>query len=163
MPQITINNTVIDFPNTGSSPVWSEAVIQFATSVEAALSGLITTGDITKQAFNLDSSHNPGTNITVPGMSFSSTTVRSGFIRYSVFRQTSGGGATTVFEAGTIDCIYNANGTPGQLWTIQREYVGDAQINFFMDDNGQFTFTTNAIAGSSHTGKISFVGQALLQ
>lgn len=163
MPLIVIGDENINFPNTSASPIWSEAVIQFAEAVAAALSGIFGTGDIARQAFNLDASHNPASNVTLTGLSFSSSIVRAGFVRYSVFRTTTGGGAITVAEAGQITVVYNPDGTPGSKWEIQRDYVGDASITFSIDDAGQFSFSTATITGSSQTGKISFVGSALLQ
>lgn len=160
MPIITIADTTIDFPNTGTAPVNSEAQIQFAQAVEAALSGLVGTGDISKQSFTLDSSANPGTDITLTGLSFSSSLVRAGFVRYSVYRTTD---SATAYEAGEMTVVYNPSGTVGMKWELQREAVGDGSITFAIDDAGQFSFSTAAIAGANHTGKIDFVGQALLQ
>lgn len=160
MPNIVIGSETIAFPNTGASPVWSESIIQFAEAVESALSGIVGTGDVARQSFTLDASHNPASNVTLTGLSFSSTTVRAGFVRYSVFRTTS---TNTAYEAGEIIVVYNPNGTSGSKWEQQREYVGDASITFSIDDAGQFSFSTSVIAGASHSGKISFVGQALLQ
>lgn len=163
MPNIVIGNQTIPFPNTSASPIWSEAVIQFAEAVAAALSGVFGTGDISRQSFNLDGSHNPASNVTLTGLSFSSSVVRAGFVRYSVFRTTTGGGAITVVEAGQMTVAYNPDGTPGSKWELQREYIGDASITFSIDDAGQFSFSTATITGSSQTGKISFAGSALLQ
>lgn len=160
MPNIVINGTTIAYPNTGAAPVNSEAQIQFAQAVEAALSGIVGTGDVSKQSFTLDSSHNPGTNVSLTGLSFSSSLVRAGFVRYSVFRSTT---TATAVEAGEMLVIYNPNGTSGMKWEVVRDYVADGSITFSIDDAGQFSFSTSAIAGASHTGKISFVAQALLQ
>ncbi len=160
MPTITIAGTPIAYPNTGQAPVNSEAQIQFAQAVEAALSGLISTGDVAKQTFTLDSSHNPAVDVTLTGLSFSTAVVRAGFVRYSVYRETD---STSVYEAGEMTVIYNANNPTSQKWELQRESVGDAEITFTISDAGQFSFSTEAIAGASHTGAISFVGQALEQ
>lgn len=163
MPLIVIGSEQIPFPNTSASPIWSEAVIQFAQAVEAALSGIFGTGDISRQSFTLDASHNPASDVTLTGLSFSSSIVRAGFVRYSVFRQTSNPSAQTVAEAGQMTVVYNPDATPGSKWEIQRDYVGDASITFSIDDAGQFSFSTAAITGASQTGKISFAGSALLQ
>jgi len=160
MPIIVINGTPIPFPNTGTSPVWSEAVIQFAQLVEDALSGLISTGDVSKQFFTLNASHNPAASTTLTGLSFSTAVVRAGFIRYAVFRETD---TTSVYEMGEMNVIYNPNNPVNQKWELQREYIGDAQITFTIDDAGQFSFSTTAIVGANHSGKISFTAQALAQ
>jgi len=163
MPIITIAGTPIDFPNTGASPVWSDAVIEFAQLVEEALSGLVGTGDISKQAFTLDSSMNPATNITLTGLSFSTAVVRAAFIKYSVYRSTSAPSPATAYEAGEMVIVYNPANPTNQKWELQREYVGDGKITFTIDDSGQFSFSTTAITGTAHTGKISFLATALIQ
>ena len=163
MPTIIIDGTQIDFPNTAASPDWSQGVIQFANATAAALSGLIGTGDISKQFYPLSSSNNPSSDTLITGLAFSTAAVRAGFIRYSVYRQTSGIGATSVYEAGEMTVVYNANNPTNQKWELQREYVGNAQITFTVDDSGQFYFTTTAISGTSQIGQLDFVAQALVQ
>lgn len=59
--------------------------------------------------------------------------------------------------------VYNINNSSGQKWECVREYVGDAQITFTIQDDGQFLFSTAGIGGVNHTGLISFTAQALLQ
>lgn len=161
MPIITINGTPVDFPNTGRSPVWSETVIQFAELVEEALSGLVSTGDVSKQSFVLNASHNAASNVTLTGLSFNVAVVRAAFIRYSVYREVTQ--PNSADEVGEINIVYNANNPTNQKWTIQRERTGDASISFAIDDNGQFTFTTTSIGTGTHSGRISFVAQSLAQ
>lgn len=161
MPIITISGTPIAFPNTGASPVWSEAVIQFAEAVEEALSGLISTGDVAKQSFLLNASHNTASNVTLTGLSFSIAVVRAAFIRYAVYRETTD--PTTAYEAGEMTIVYNAANPTNQKWELQQERVGDASISFTIDDAGQFYFTTTSIGSANHSGRISFVAQSLTQ
>jgi hypothetical protein len=161
MPTITILGTPIEYPNTGAAPVNSEAQIQFAQLVEAALSGLISTGDVSKQSFALNASHNSASNVTLTGLSFSVAVVRAAFIRYSVYRQTTD--PTTAYESGEMTIVYNAANPVTQKWEVQQERVGDASISFSIDDNGQFSFSTTSIGTSNHTGLVSFVAQSLAQ
>jgi len=120
MPTITIGGTPIAFPNTGSSLVWSEAVIQFAEAVEAALSGLVSTGDVSKQSFALNASHISASNVTLTGLSFSVAVVRAAFIRYSVYRSVTGP-TTELAESGEINIVYNASNPVNQKWEIQQD------------------------------------------
>lgn len=160
MPSYLFGNTTVNLPNTGASPAWSPAILEAFAAISAALSGVVTAGDISKQSMELNSSQNPATDVTIPGMSFSTTIVRAGFIQYSVFRETD---STSVTEAGQIMVVYNADNSVGVKWDLQRQAVGDASIDFEISDAGQFSFTTSAISGSNHSGLISFVGTALLQ
>lgn len=161
MPRIVINGEPIDFPDTGTSPVNSETQIQFAQAVERALSGLISTGDVSKQVFTLDSSHNIASNITLSGLAFSTAVVRAAFIRYSVYRETTQ--PAYAYEAGQFIIVYNAQNPTNQKWEVQQEKVGDASITFTVDDNGQFYFSTTSIGTGTHSGAVSFVAQALPQ
>jgi len=156
---ITIAGTPIDFPSTGESPDWSPAVIAFAKAVESALVGLIGPDDISPQVQTFDAS-NPGTGVTINSLSFSTATVRSAFITYSVFRQTD---SSKIAESGTMNIVYNPDQTVGSKWELIREYEGDARITFFISDAGQFSFTTTALAGTNHKAWLSFSAKALPQ
>lgn len=158
MPLITIAGTPIEFPNTGNSPIWSDAVIQFAQAVELALSGLIGPGDIGKHYFPLTSGQNPVSNLTVVGLFFDPLVVRSAFVRYYVYRTTT---ATKVAEAGTMTMVYNPDNSAGSKWEVSRQFIGDAEVTLTMLDSGQVQITTTAIAGSNHSGTVGFVAQVL--
>lgn len=155
--QINIQGTIIEFPSSGASPNWAPAVIQFAQAVESALSAVVGPFDIPPQIYVMTS--NANTNVSVPNLSFPTSNVRGAFIRYSVFRTTSG---TTVSESGTITTTYNPDGTVGNKWQITREYVGDAQVTFNITDVGQVQFSSVLLAGTGHSGKITYTAQALL-
>lgn len=161
MPTIVINGVPIEYPNTGASPINSEPQIQFAQAVEAALSGLISTGDVSKQNFTLNASQNVATGVTLTGLSFSTSVVRAAFIRYAVFREVTQ--PNTGYEAGEITVIYNPSNPTNQKWELQQDRVGDASISFSIDDNGQLYFSTTSIGTGTHSGKIAFVAQSLAQ
>lgn len=161
MPIIVINGTPIDFPDTGTAPVNSEAQIQFAQEVAAALSGLVSTGDVPKQIFTLNSSQNVASNVTLTGLSFNVALVRAAFVRYSVYREVTQ--PNSAYEAGEMTVVYNANNPTNQKWELQQERVSDASISFAVDDNGQFSFSTTSIGTGTHSGAIAFTAQALTQ
>lgn len=159
MPTITIGSTVINFPDSGNSPNWAQPIIDFATAVQNTLSGLAGAADVFPQTFVIDN-FNPGTAVDIPNLTFSTTIVRSAFIRYDVFRTTS---SITAYEAGTIIMVYNPNGPTGNKWEYDRSYVGNGQISFTITDTGQVQLNTVALAGINHTGVITYAAQALLQ
>lgn len=156
---ITIQGTPITFPVSGSSPQWAEAVDQFARAVEGALNSVVGAFDVAPQALIIDA-YNPGTNIPIAALSFPTASVRSAFIRYAVFRATN---TTSVYESGELEIVYNPNGPTNNKWEVAQRLVGDGQITFSVTDTGQVEFSTLAIAGSSHTGKLTFVAQSILQ
>lgn len=161
MPIINVGSTIIDFPDSAASPNWSEAVIQFAQAVANQLN--ITTGtyDVAPQSFIIDT-YNGASNIDIPTLNFPSTAVRAVFISYSVYRETSSENAE---ESGDMIAVYNDNNAIGLKWTLTRGNVSGAggQISFNMNDLGQVQFSTVALSGSGHEGKISFSARALEQ
>lgn len=161
MPIITINGTPIAYPNTGAVPVNSETQIQFAEAVAAALSGLVSTGDVSKQVYTLNASQNTATDVVLSGLSFSDSVVRAAFIRYSVYREVTQ--PAYAYESGEMNVVYNANNPINQKWELQRTRASDASISFRIDDNGQLYFSTTSIGSGTHSGAISFVAQALAQ
>lgn len=160
MPTIIIQQTVIDFPDTAASPEWSEGIIAFAKAVEEALNTVIGKADISPQIMTIDA-YNSASNINVVNLSFSPNTVRGAFIRYTVYRTTD---SSTAYEAGSITAVYNTNGTTGSKWEmIQGPVAADGKITFNMLDSGQIQFSTTALSGINHAGKLSYSAQALLQ
>lgn len=159
MPNITIQSQVINFPDSGTSPNWASSVTQFAQAVEDALSSVVGPFDVGSQIQIIDAS-NPGTNVNLTNLNFPISTVRGAFIRYSVSRTTN---STSAFESGNLMVVYNPDGSIGSKWEMVRDYVGDGQITFNITDTGQVQFSTTALAGINHEGRISFVAQALLQ
>lgn len=157
---ITILGTTIEFPESGQSPDWAPAVIDFALAVEAALNAAGIGGfDVPPQLVPIDAD-NPGTNININPLAFPTSAVRAAFIRYTVFRTTN---TNTVYEMGTLNVVYSPANPVGNKWEITREYTGDAKITFTITDTGQVQFSTAAIAGLNHQGQISFAAQSLLQ
>lgn len=159
MPQIKIQNTIIDFPESGQSPNWAEPILSFAEAVELALASVVGPYDVPSQVLNIDA-YNPGTDIEITALNFPSSEVRSAFIRYALYRETS---VTSAYEAGEITIVYNPNGSVSSKWELVRQGVGDGQIDFSISDVGQMSFTTATLAGINHTGNLTFVAQSVLQ
>lgn len=159
MPIIQIGTTVIQFPDSGTSPNWAQAIIDFAEAVQNTLSGLAGPADVFPQIFVIDN-FNPGTAVNIPNLTFSTTVVRAAFIKYAVYRTTSSSNAS---EVGTINIIYNPANPIGNKWEYDRQYAGIGQVSFTITDTGQVQLNTTALAGLNHTGKIAYSATAFLQ
>lgn len=163
MSNINIQGTVIQFPDSATNPNWAPAVDQFAKSVEQALAAIVGPFDVAPQALIIDA-YNPGTNIPIAALSFPTATVRSAFIRYAVFRTTT---TDLAGEAGEISIFYNPNGPVNNKWEISQVITsgisGNGRISFSITDVGQVEFSTDALSGSNHSGKLTFVAQSILQ
>lgn len=154
---INISGTIIEFPSSGQDPNWSNAVIQFAEAVAAALSIVAGPFDVAPQIYTMTS--NVNTNVNIPNLAFPTSNVRGAFIRYTVFRQTT---TDTVSEAGNIIIVYNPANPVSQKWEIVRDYDEDALMTFTITDTGQVQFSSALLAGANHVGTITFAAQALL-
>lgn len=161
MPSLTVNGQIITFPDSSASPNWAPAIIQFAQAVSDALAATSGPYDVAPQTMTIDS-YNTASNIDIAALSFPTSTVRAAFIHYAVYRSTNSANAD---EAGDMIIIYNPHNSSGLKWTLtQGNITGKgANINFNVTDNGQIQFTTTALSGSSHAGKIIFDARALQQ
>lgn len=157
MPELIISGTPVAFPNDSSSPDWAPAVIQFAELVAAALSSLAGTFDVVPQRFIIDTVP-PATTTPITNLSFSTADVRGAFIIYSVYRNTN---TTTVTETGNLMIVYNPTNSIGNKWEITRDFVGDAQVSFTIDDTGQVNINLTALSGTGPNGFISYSAKSL--
>ena len=157
---ITIQGTEIEFPESGESPDWGEAVVEFAEAVEDALASVAGTFDVPPQTLNIDAQNPTSTNVDIPNLSFSTASVRAAFITVAVYRDTS---TTTVSEAFDIITVYNPENGSGLKWSLSVSSVGDDSLTTFnITDVGQVQFTTTALGGTGHTGLITYTGKAVL-
>lgn len=157
---IQVGSTIIDFPTSGQDPNWSSGVVQFADAVSQAINQFAGPFDVPPQVINIDA-YNPGTpNVDITALNFPTTSVRSTFIRYAVYRSTN---STNAYETGTFMAVYNPNGPVNNKWEYSRDSIGDGQLDFNITDSGQVQFTATALAGTGHTGRLTIVAQAVLQ
>jgi len=156
MPTITISGTPIEFPNTATSPDWSESVIQFAEAVELALQSAIGEFDVPPQVFTLP--NNVNTNLDLPNLSFSTTEVRSVTIEFAVFRSTD----SNITEAkGRLNMLFDDD---SNNWLLQREDdVGNitSEVTFNVTNQGQVQISTTSLVGTNYQGVISYSAEAL--
>lgn len=157
---ITILGTVVEFPSSSQSPNWAPALIQFAQLVEQALA--LNTGnfDVSPQVYTMVSNSN--TDVNLPNLAFPNSSVRTALVQYSVFRTTTGP-TTTAYQAGDMTVVYNPNNSVNEKWELMHRYEGDGDITFTITDDGQFQFSSTALAGSNHMGFISYSARALSQ
>lgn len=160
MPLINIAGTLIQFPESSSSPNWSSGVIQFALAVEAALAGLAGSFDVPPQTYTMVSSVN--TNVDLPSLSFPPSQVLSATIVYTILRDPDiATGSNIVTQSGSFTVTYNADGSVGEKWTKAHEYEGDASVTFSITDVGQVQFSSASIGAGTHAGQITYYAKSL--
>ncbi len=156
---IEIQGTPIEFPSTGESPNWAPAVIQFAQSVEGALSLVVNDDDIPSQTLNLTLQDISGPR-DVTNLLFSPSRVRSAHIDYSLYFVD--GSSVVQTESGTLTLLYN-----GATWATSREFFGEVVVGgslttFTVTSAGQVQIQVNSLASYTQA-TISFSAKTLPQ
>ena len=161
MPLININGVNVSFPSSGTSPNWSEAVIQAIELIAEALTISAGPFDIPPQNFIMTSNIN--NNVPIPNLEFPVTAVQGAMVFYGCQRSTS---TTKVSQSGILILNYDPSQAPGSLWQITDEFASanssGADITFNVTDVGQLQFTTTSIAGTDYQGTINFRALAVL-
>lgn len=158
MPKITIQGTVINFPDSGASPNWAPSIIDFAEAVQDALAGVTGSYDVPPQVLSIPSEIN--TNVSIPRLTFPVSEVRSVIVTYAIYRESTD---TNEAEAGELEFVYD---TLAGEWILNREAVGTDVVNVTFDvtNTGQVRFSTSAMeSGSYQEGTLSYQAKAILQ
>ena len=166
MPNIIIKGTVINLPNSGSSPLWSPAILEAFQALADAVNVFTGTFDVAPQAKNIDI-YNASLNIDIDNLIFPPTDVRAVTVFYTVYRKTVesaplAGDSVEVAETGTLECVYNNSRPSNQKWEIGRMGESDASISFNVTDLGQVQFSTSSLTGINHTGILSYRALSIL-
>ena len=151
---ITVGGIVIQFPNTGASPIWSESVIQFAQAVATQLQTISSPFNIAPTVQVLTSNANSGITLNGNGsnLSFPHLSVRSFTFTYAIYRVTST--PTINIQWGTVSGIYNTNTSQ---WSVEHNFQGDAPngipyCTFDINSSDQLLLTTAALTPGIYDG-----------
>lgn len=153
--KITVGNQTIDFPSSGTSPNWAQAIDDFAIAVSEQLSAIASIYDVSPRVQTLTSDAN--SNLILAGAVFPNGSVRSFNFYYSIYRSNT---VNAYSEEGIVSGTFN---TLDSTWTLQQRYQGPRQsdgtaYNTFSMSGDQLTLTTATIGGSydSVNSTISF-------
>ena len=97
---LTVNGVSYKYPDQGENPDWGQNAVDWAEAVTNIISTLSGSDDVQRTSFTIQNNVPTLTNVT--GLAFSTGTVRSCFIDYSIYRfaQDSVNGTTEVREIG---------------------------------------------------------------
>lgn len=158
--QINIGGQIIEFPTSGESPDWGQAITQFAEAVSDALQGVVGNYDVSPQSYILTQDVN--TDVALTNLSFPTSAVAGAIVTIGINRVNSGGNEQ--YETTTINASFD-----GTVWNFSRESVGNVtnlsdQIltTFNITPAGQFTFSTIALGGTFESGFINYAAKAIL-
>lgn len=156
MPNLIINNIPIKFPKTSADPDWSAAIIQFAKVVTDYLATISISGLIQPTQVDI-SSFNGTTNQNITGLVFNPGEVRGAEVFYTVYRETNSNSGA---EVGLLHAIYNSQ---LNTWELSRSFTGDSETTFNITSAGQVRYSNVALAGSGHTGYVTYTVRVINQ
>lgn len=152
---ITIGNTVIPFPTSGSDANWSEPIVEFAEAVAQVLQGVSLQFDVSPRVQLLSLDANSG--LSIVGANFPNGSVRKFVFNYAIYRTN---GTISVIDAGTVTGSFD---TLGAVWNLQVEFNGTKQADgtsyhTFAMSGDQLQLSTVAIGGvyDNSNSKISY-------
>lgn len=149
MPRLVIGTQVIEFPNSGADPLWSEAVIDFAEAVTAQLATVASPFDIPPKVQILTSDSN--VNLNIQDAVFPSGSVRSFTLYYTIYRTN---GVISVIDQGEVAGMYD---TLNAAWSLNDTFQGTRQASSglpyqtFNMSGDQLQLNTTAIGGAYST------------
>lgn len=155
---VIIAGQVISLPSVDEDPNWAQGLVEFMQQVALALSSTIGTFDVVPQIYNMVSNTNTG--VDIPSLSFSSAEVRSAIVTYSIFRSTD---TNNEAETGILELIFNEDAATNSKWEMSRVFTGSSTVQFFVNDAGQISFSSDALVGSNYAGNIVFKASVLQQ
>jgi hypothetical protein len=140
------------------NPGWGEGNTAWSVAVTNVLQSLAGTGDILQTPANINNNQIVATSI--PGLSFDPTQVRAAIVEYSVYRVTTGVGATELVESGTM---YPAYKSVAAVWDMPIVGGQGAGVQFSILPSGQIMYTSSNMSGSNYSGLIKFRARAFTQ
>lgn len=132
---------------------WFNTLRQAGVDLESYIGSFIA-----ETGFNI--ANNQGSPADVTGLLFDSSIQGAAFIDYEIYRNTTGGGATKLKEAGNFMVSFTPGGSP--VWDIgARQFIGDAQVDFTITALGQVQYTSSNISGTADVSRMRFKARAM--
>lgn len=155
MIQLIVNGQTYNYPENRESPSWGEDATAWAEAVTEVLANTVGPGDIVLTSANVANNQVAAANIT--GLSFDTGTIRASIVEYSVYRVTTGSGATEAVEVGTMYLGYKSTAA---TWEIAVVGAAGAGMTFSITNTGQVQYTSTNFTGTGHSGIIKFRARA---
>ena len=157
MPKLIVNNNSYNYPGNHQEPGWGGEATDWAEAVTEVLDSVAGAGTINETQSTID---NVATDKDVAGFSLNSALVEGADVSYKIFRKTDN---IELSEKGTISLNYKPGST--EKWSLSRTITaGDnAQVTIDIDENGQVTYSANALSGPNYSGYIRFKTTSILR
>lgn len=162
--KLIIKGTPVEIPESGASPNWGPGIIEAIEALTEAINSVSGTYDVAPQVQTI-TLESENVKHDINNLIFPAEDVRAATIFYSVYRKSEDVGiilGEELTEAGTLQIVYNEANPVGNKWQIQREFVGDAKMEFSVSDDGQLEFKKLTISGSVLEEKLSYRAISIL-
>jgi hypothetical protein len=156
--QLVVNGQTYNYPENRDSPSWGEEATAWAEAVTDVLNNFVGDGDIIPTVASISNNQSAATNVA--GLFFNTASVRGAIVEYTIYRNTTGIGATELVETGSMCLGYKS---VAGTWTLSILGGGGAGVTFSVLNTGQVQYTSTDITGSSYSGTIKFRARALTQ
>lgn len=156
--EVVLRGTTYKVPKPDCNPSWGEELNDYLLALGDAFATLVGPGDIEQTEAIIV--NNQVSSANVIGLSFDNATVRSAFIDYAIYRETS---TTVQTEEGTMILGYDATRPVGLNWELQRECINDSGVEFTVTDAGQVQYTSDNMGGSNYNGTVRFRARSIIQ
>ena len=154
--ELTVNGNVFQYPQPGEQPGWGEDSTAWSEAVTEVLDSLANANDILQTEFLLTNNQSSAANVN--GLLFSTASVRTATIEYTVYISTS---TQELAESGTMIVTYK--NTAATWGIVQLSHLDDSGVIFSITNSGQVQYTTTNIAGTGYSGKLTFKAKTLAQ
>lgn len=156
VPLVVNGNTYLYPTNNQNSP-WGEEATDWSVAVTGVLNSIQGPGDIILTTALITNNQISPANIN--GLTFSPASIRGAIVEYTVYRVTSGSGASEVSEIGHMYISYK---NVANTWDVS--VVGGNSSNVVFSINaGQVQYTSDNMTGTGYTGLIKFKATSFAQ
>jgi len=151
---VTLNGTSYTLNQQNDNPPTGETLSDLLQALVDNANAVQNTGDIGLTTFSVP---NAASTVSVVGVSFDTTTIRSAILSYSIYRSTS---TNEVSECGQLYITYKSTAAS---WELSQTHVGDSQVTFSVTSSGQVQILPVVISGATYTGTLKLIAKAFSQ
>ncbi len=98
--------------------------------------------------------NNQSTPLNVPGLKFDFQSVQSVLIEFEAFRITTGGGATTAIEKGSVFLISNPSTGSWSIQNPSSHWPNNSGLTFSVDSDGQVKYVSTNFTGDPSVSEV---------
>lgn len=155
---LIVDGTTYNYSLNNDNSPWGEENTAWSIAVTDVLNTLQGPGDILQTVALI--ANNQISPVNVTGLAFSPSMVRGAIIEYTVYRMTTGSGASELVEVGTMYVSYKSIANTWDVAVVGGQGSG---VSFTMSTTGVVQYTSSNMSGSAYQGTMNFRARAITQ